>query len=67
MTAAVDPLAGVTTPATSVVRQEAQPSTAYQQEVNRMQHEAFAPPPRPTEDFSMKPPKGGRILTPCFR
>lgn len=59
MTAAVDPLAGVTTPATPVVRQEAQPSTAYQQEVNRMQHEAFAPPPRPTEDFSMKPPKGG--------
>lgn len=59
MTAAVDPLAGVTTPSTPKPVSEPQPSTAYQQEVNRMQHEAFAPPPRPTEDFSMTPPKGG--------
>ena len=42
--ASVDPLASVTTPSTPAPVSEPQPSTAYQQEVNRMQHEAFAPP-----------------------
>jgi len=59
MTSAVDPLASITTPNTPAPAAEPQPSSAYQQEVNRMQNEAFAPPPRPTETFSMQAPKGG--------
>lgn len=60
MTSSVDPLAGITTPNTPVTTaSEPQPSSAYQQEVNRMQSEAFTPPPAPAQDFSMQAPKGG--------
>ena len=60
MTSSVDPLAGITTPSTPVTTaSEPQPSSAYQQEVNRMQSEAFTPPPAPAQDFSMQAPKGG--------
>ena len=49
MTSSVDPLAGITTPSTPVTTaSEPQPSSAYQQEVNRMQSEAFTPPTRPS-------------------
>ena len=58
--ASVDPLASVTTPSTPTPVSEPQPSTAYQQEVNRMQHEAFAPPQSAGPmDLGLTPPKGG--------
>lgn len=63
ITAAADPLASITTsntPSPPAAVREPQPSTAYQQEVNRMQHEAFAPPQQSAQmDLGLTPPKGG--------
>lgn len=63
ITAAADPLASITThntPSPPTAVSEPQPSTAYQQEVNRMQHEAFAPPQQSSSmDLGLTPPKGG--------
>ena len=60
MTASADPLATMTTSNTPApAAKEPQPSSAYQQEVNRMQSEAFTPPAAASQEFSMQAPKGG--------
>jgi hypothetical protein len=58
MTSAIDPLASVTVSQPAPVK-EPEVNTAYQQEMNRMQSEAFTAPARANPVATLQAPKGG--------